>query len=178
MVKNTSILCGLAATVLFLNVAQAGTIEVFYCSQGYFNYKHARLSLIESFSELDPVTVTGGGVALSDTTFTIAKTIANDTGITWTGYELTLDPGGNATFVPDSASSTKFLTVNYPSARRIEFFEPVAVLPGQIVVLQFDVHVPGSDSFTFSLTQEPIPEPATVVLLGLGALVLLARRRA
>jgi hypothetical protein len=46
-----------------------------------------------------------------------------------------------------------------------------------VVTLQFDISIPDGVPFTFTLTQNPIPEPATAALLGLGALLLLARRK-
>ncbi len=47
------------------------------------------------------------------------------------------------------------------------------------VAFEFDVIIPTTGFFDFTLTQTPTPtpEPATVVLMGMGAMVLLAARR-
>jgi len=108
---------------------------------------------------------------------TITTTVTNESSIIWTGYILTLDPTGNATFVEGTAGSTKFGTVLYPDPWTIEFWQPEPVLPGQAVTLQFDIDISGPAPHIFTLTQNPIPEPATAMLLGLDALALLLRRK-
>ncbi len=113
----------------------------------------------------------------SEAIFPFTITTTNETSITWTGYMLTLDPAGNATFVDGSGQSTDFKTVLYPDLWTIEFWSPDDVLPGEIVTLEFKVNVPDEMQYTFALTQTPIPEPATAAILGLGALTLLVRRR-
>lgn len=115
--------------------------------------------------------------AAVDITFTITTTVTNQSDVIWTGYVLTLDPAGNATFVEGSGGSTKFETINYPDLWTIEFLQPQPVLPGQDVMLQFAINISGPAPHTFTLSHNPIPEPATAVLLILGALALLARRR-
>ena len=115
--------------------------------------------------------------AQANSTFTITTTATNESSIIWTGYILTLDPVGDATFVEGTAGSTKFNTVEYPDLWTLEFWAPEEVPHGGVVTLQFDVSIPDGLPYTFTLTQNPIPEPATAALLGLGALVLLARRR-
>lgn len=181
MSKKASILKVVVTVFLFIEAAQAGYIQEdsFYSSQGFFNYNYARLSLIEALPGISPVTVTGGGVSegIDNLTFTIFKVVINESEIPWIGYILTLDPAESATFVPDTASSTVFETVNYLNLLTLEFLAPRFVLPGKSVGFQFDIHIPGPGPFTFSLTQQPIPEPASVALLGLGALVLLTRKR-
>ena len=115
--------------------------------------------------------------AQANSKFTITSTTTNETNFTWTRYILTLDPQGDATFVQAGAGSTKFKTVDYVSPYRLEFVAPDEVPPMQVVTLQFDIEIPDGTPSTITLTQNPIPEPATAALLGLGALTLLVRRR-
>ena len=113
----------------------------------------------------------------SYSTFTINITAVNHTGFTWTGYSLDLDPAGTATFVSGVGGSTVFKSVEHTSPYTLKFWAPDVVPIGGTVGLQFDLDIPGGGPHTFTLTQEPIPEPATVALLGLGTLALLARRK-
>ena len=115
--------------------------------------------------------------AESHSTFTVTSTVTNEEGFTWTGYLLELDPTEAATFVNGSAGSTKFENVSYPDDWTITFQAPQEVAVGQVVTMQFDIFIPDDGTYKFSLTQTPIPEPATFALLGLGSLVLLRRRK-
>jgi hypothetical protein len=110
-----------------------------------------------------------------NSTFTFTTT--NESGITWTGYTVELDPTGAATFVEGTAGSTRFGTINYPDLWTIEFWAPKEVPPGDVVTLQFDVSLPESAPHKFTLTYTAIPEPATAMVLGLGAVLVLARRK-
>jgi len=112
-----------------------------------------------------------------DITFTITTTVTNQSDIIWTGYILTLDPAGNAIFVEGTGESTKFEIIDYPDSWTIEFWEPQPVLPDEAVTLQFDINISGPAPHTFTLSHNPIPEPATAALLGLGVLVILTRRK-
>ena len=115
--------------------------------------------------------------AESHSTFTVTSTVTNETGFTWTGYLLELDPAEAATFINASGGSTKFNNISYPDDWTILFESPQVVDPGQVVTLQFDVNIPDSGEYTFTLTQTPIPEPATFALLAAGGVLFLRKRR-
>jgi len=105
----------------------------------------------------------------------MVATVSNRTNIAWTGYVLSLYPQGDATFVQGTAGSTAFGTTLYPDIWTVEFRAPEPVLPGQAVSLRFDIRIPDDGPYSFTLTQSPIPEPATALLLALGAASLLHR---
>lgn len=115
--------------------------------------------------------------AESHSTFTVTSTVTNEEGFAWTGYLLELNPANAATFVNGSAGSTKFENVSYPDDWTIMFGSPQEVAVGQVVTMQFDIFIPDDGNYTFTLTQTPIPEPATFALLGLGSLIFLRRRK-
>jgi hypothetical protein len=145
-----------------------------------FDYAGPTLILNESIHSASKDLVLMSGETDSDPIFTVYKTIENTSGITWTGYILTLSGGGGATFVQGTASARngKLQTVNYIHPAAIKFSGPNSVKNGELLTLWFDINVPTSGLFNFSLTQEPVPEPATMALLGLGSLGLFYRRRA
>jgi hypothetical protein len=120
----------------------------------------------------DDITINAEGRS----TFTMTSTTTNKGSFNWTGYILLLDPQGDATFVEGTATSTKFNTALYPDAWTIEFQAPREVLPGEAVTLQFEISIPDNEHYTYTLTQKPIPEPATFVLLGMGGALLLYKK--
>ena len=87
--------------------------------------------------------------------FNITATVSNRSGITWTGYVLSLDSQGDATFVQGTAGSTVFGTTLYPDPWTIAFQAPEPVLPGQAVTLNFDIRIPDNGPYSFTLTQNP-----------------------
>jgi len=135
--------------------------------------------------------LSGSGVVFSDqdsvleqtiitealTTSTFVTTTINNSGFVWTGYMLSLDPAGDATFVGGTAGSTKFKTVEYPDPWTIEFRAPEQVPLGGVVALQYDISIPEGVPYSFALTQTPIPEPATIMLFGLMALIVATGRK-
>jgi len=165
------ILVGLVA--FFSGAAQAGLIS--FHSDAVSTWSPSGAVVSHGFSSLAVADVSITAEAKS--TFTITTTATNESGFTWTGYTLSLDRQGDATFVEGTAGSTKFETVEYPDLWTIEFWAPKAVLPGQVVTLQFEISIPDSVPYTFTLAQQPIPEPTTIAILGLGILFLLRKRK-
>ena len=140
-----------------------------------FNDATDHLTLAENIHVLGFDQVNMSGVTDSDPTFHVTKTVTNSSGYTWTSYELLLG-AGSATFV-GTPFTDKFGTAVISNAGlKITYSSPLVVLPGQTVVLDFDINVPSTGSFGFCLTQNPIPEPATLAILGLGGLLLRKRR--
>jgi len=157
----------------FSSAAQAELVS--FDTDALSTWSSSGAVVTQGVSSVTPVEVTI--TAEAESTFTITTTTTNESGFTWTGYVLSLDPQGDATFVEGAAGSTKFETVEYPDPYTIEFWAPQPVLPGQVVTLQFDVSIPDAGPYTFTLLQSPIPEPTTIAILALGGLLLLRKRK-
>ncbi len=164
-------LFGLVDVLIFFNsVAEEKLVS--FSSDIVSTWSPNGAEFTQSIYSLAPVTITMSAEAQS--TFNITTTTTNQT---WTGYILFLEPQSDATFVEGTAESTKSNTVPYPNAWTIEFRAPQEVLPGGVVTLEFDLSIPDDEIYTFALTQQPIPEPTTIVILGLGSLYLLRKRK-
>ncbi len=172
MSKCTALFALVGVLIFFNSVAEGKLVS--FSSDIVSTWSPSGAEFTQSLFSLAPVTITMSAEAQS--TFNVTTTTTNQSGFTWTGYILFLEPQGDAVFVEGTAASSKFNTVLYPDAWTIEFRAPQEVLPGGVVTLEFDISIPDDELYTFALTQQPIPEPATTVLLGFGAALLLYKR--
>ena len=144
-----------------------------------FDYDLQELTVVQTVYDIsNPGGADLQGSADADSTLSIVWTITNETGITWTGYRLLHIQGimGGGVFVKGSASSTKLQTITEPVPRwEIVFSGSPPVLDGESFTIQFDFAVP--PGFLNGIIVQPIPEPSTIVLLGLGAAAFLRPRR-
>lgn len=116
----------------------------------------------------------------------VTKTIGNATDDVWEGFQIDvapLPPIDWVQVVPESVHSNQFqdsIVVNHPdgtSSITLLPDEEGGMYPGEGDVITFDLMVPPALYTPFSMTQYPIPEPATAALLSLGLFVL-SRSRA
>lgn len=135
-----------------------------------FDFENQSVYLIEDYLHWGPDSVNVSGITETDPDLSMTKAVTNLNGNVWTAYSLTL--GGNATFV--SASSDLLPDVDLSDTYIL--FSGGTVEIGQTLNMAFVVNVPTIGDFSFCLTQLAIPEPASLSLLGLGALALIRRK--
>ncbi len=188
MSKCKVLFTSMAVVVLFCGSLQAGLVS--FDADVAFQMTATGVHLENALSSIPSViTMTAEfgvppgvhAMSASYSTFTVALTAVNDLPWTWTGYRLEVvgDPPDSAMFA-GTATCTEFGgPPDTGNEYVLEWMEGSGqVLPGNSANFEFELRlgISPSEQYTFKLIQTPIPEPATIALLGLGALALLAKR--
>ena len=113
----------------------------------------------------------------SDPVLSITKNVTNGSGFAWSGYNIGVSGTGGAT-ITGTPTSSVFTLLNQTS-NNLVFGLPSAVQPGQQVQFTFNINIPTTGNFNFSITQSPelVPEPASMTLVGLAMVLFAVCRR-
>ena len=123
----------------------------------------------------------------ADPVIHIIEDLTNSTGGAWTGYDIKIIPDAFSTIsllsvlsiTVSSGSSTAPGYTIAPSGDEI-IMTGGNIIPGDTLSVDFKYNVNTSDPlehFSYTIDNTPIPEPASLGMLGLGAFGLLLRRR-
>lgn len=121
-----------------------------------------------------------GGIStdtLADPTLSILNTINNDTGFSWSGYQVDVSMSDAFTISnPKVINSGWTASITQPAWNGSEYVGQVAytggiaVPDGQLLVFGYDITFAGGTQFDFGQKLTPVPEPSTVGFLALGVL--------
>ena len=120
------------------------------------------------------------------TEYYVTDTITNSTNTTWRSFDFLLGSGTGANFVLGNTqvnfdaqdklpvpTSNTFSTLGLFQATHLAW-SGGTVPAGQTVVFTFSIDMPDQTATTFTLRQQTVPEPSSLVLAGIGALVMTA----
>jgi hypothetical protein len=116
----------------------------------------------------------------TDPSLHIVKSILNDSTFEWTDYHVVVTGSAGVSYIPGSAASDRFQVIVptiEPGSATLDFYAPLSVPIGDTVTIAFDVILPAG-MFSLNIDQRPTPEPFTMLLMSMGGMVLLRRRRA
>lgn len=135
----------------------------------------------EKFDALGSASFSCGGATNEDPDILITKTIENGSDVAWTSFVVEIDPTGGASYVAGSAEVVgdhlnTITEQNIGGVDVITFEAPDSVLVGETLEISFKINIPANTIFTIDVEQTPVPEPASLSILSLGA-VFLARRK-
>ncbi len=110
------------------------------------------------------------------------KRAKNRSGFTWTAFEIQLTTPGAGIVTVDTGtlSSAEFSSVNVlnngTNVVTLQF-SGGSVGYNQFANFTIDFEIPSGPSWTYTMTQTPLPAPGAMALLGLGGLAASRRRR-
>lgn len=116
----------------------------------------------------------------TDPVITINKTVDNFTASPWTGFDITLSTlSGNISLIgtPTATLYSHSTVFNDKSGMVTMAFDTGVVNPGDSVTFGFTFSVPFSGLWSFTITQTPVPTPASLSLVAAAGLVATRRRR-
>lgn len=133
------------------------------------------LNLYETYTTTGSDSVNMFATTDEDPIVKAAKFVTNGNGHVWTGYTLTLNNASLGVSFTGVAGSDYFNTA-VVTPNLITFSNGVVPV-GEEVMLYFRILVADAGDFSWCVTQQAIPEPATLAILGLGSLALLRKRK-
>jgi len=121
----------------------------------------------------------------TDPTLVVGNDVNNDTGFTWTGYDVSVSMSNpfslyNALVTTPSdwtASVTAPALIGGQYVGYIDYSAGTPIPNGGELDFQYTLQFTGSLSYSFTETVTPVPEPASIGLLTMGVVALLARRK-
>ncbi len=121
-----------------------------------------------------------------DPTMTLRTAVDNDTTFAWTDYHVTVYMSSPFTiasptvYSPGDWTSTITQQPVWDGTRfqgQVDYFAGTPVSIGGTIDFSYQISFSGSTQYSFCQTLVPTPEPGTVTLLGIGALLFGVMRR-
>ncbi|MGA2443127.1 MAG: PEP-CTERM sorting domain-containing protein [Tepidisphaeraceae bacterium] len=119
-----------------------------------------------------------------DPTLIVGNSVNNDTGFTWTGYDVSVSMSNPFTLsgalvsTPSdwSATVTPPALIGGQYVGYIDYSAGTPIPVGGTLDFQYTLAFSGGTNYSFTETVTPVPEPASLGLLTLGVVAMLGRR--